>query len=61
MIHLGLIGCPIGHSLSPALHGAALRACGLEGKYSLFLVKQDDIRGLKTLLDQVRASELLLD
>ena len=58
MIRLGLIGCPIDHSLSPALHNAALRACSLEGIYSLFPVKQDDIKGLKSILDQVCTSEL---
>ena len=36
MIRLGLIGYPLGHSLSPKIHNAALKACGLEGGYSLF-------------------------
>ncbi|MGK0618325.1 shikimate dehydrogenase [Meiothermus cerbereus] len=30
---LGLIGFPVEHSLSPAMHEAALRAAGLEGTY----------------------------
>jgi shikimate dehydrogenase len=34
--HLGLIGYPLGHSLSPILHQAALNAYGLEGEYQLF-------------------------
>jgi shikimate dehydrogenase len=34
--HLGLIGFPIEHSLSPRLHRAALHACGLAGDYQLF-------------------------
>jgi shikimate dehydrogenase len=33
---LGLIGWPVGHSLSPQLHAAALRAAGLAGTYHLF-------------------------
>jgi shikimate dehydrogenase len=37
-LHLGLTGWPLAHSLSPALHQAALRAAGLEGDYQLFPV-----------------------
>jgi shikimate dehydrogenase len=33
---LGLVGYPLGHSISPALHGAALRAAGLAGEYRLY-------------------------
>jgi shikimate dehydrogenase len=58
MIRLGLVGCPLDHSLSPALHNAALRACGLQGGYSLFPVKQVDIQGLKSILNRVRSGEL---
>ncbi|MBN1538120.1 MAG: shikimate dehydrogenase [Anaerolineales bacterium] len=36
--HLGLVGFPIEHSLSPRLHGAALRACGIAGDYKLFSI-----------------------
>jgi len=32
-VKLGLIGFPVEHSLSPAMHEAALRAAGLEGTY----------------------------
>jgi shikimate dehydrogenase len=58
MIRLGLTGCPLDHSLSPALHGAALQACGMQGSYSLFPIPRDDIQGLRALLEQVRAGEL---
>jgi shikimate dehydrogenase len=34
--HLGLIGWPLGHSLSPVMHTAALKAAGLAGDYRLF-------------------------
>jgi shikimate dehydrogenase len=33
---LGVTGYPLGHSLSPRLHAAALRACGLSGEYRLY-------------------------
>ncbi|MFN8399375.1 MAG: shikimate dehydrogenase [Anaerolineales bacterium] len=55
---LGLIGYPLGHSLSPKIHTAALAASGLEGNYSLFPIHPDDKQGLKDLLAQVRAGEI---
>ncbi|HCK66291.1 MAG TPA: shikimate dehydrogenase [Anaerolineae bacterium] len=58
MIHLELIGYPLGHSLSPKIHTAALKACGLEGKYSLFPIHPDDKQGLESLLNQVRAKQI---
>jgi len=58
MIRLGLIGYPLGHSLSPKLHTAALRACKLQGVYSLYPVEPDDMQSLRILLDQVRTDEL---
>lgn len=58
MIHLGLIGYPLGHSLSPKLHTAALQACGLEGDYSLFAIAPDDWQSLKDLLFRVRFGEI---
>lgn len=58
MIHLGLIGYPLGHSLSPKIHAAALKACELEGDYSLFPIHPDDKRGLKDLLVRVRTGEI---
>ncbi|MGB8984802.1 MAG: shikimate dehydrogenase [Anaerolineales bacterium] len=55
---LGLIGYPLGHSLSPKIHSAALQACGLGGNYSLFPVHPDDIAGLQDLLSRVRSGEI---
>jgi shikimate dehydrogenase len=55
---LGLIGYPLSHSLSPKLHTAALRACGLAGDYSLFPIQPDDSQSLKDLLSRLRSSEL---
>ncbi len=54
----GLIGYPLSHSLSPKIHAAALKACGLEGNYSLFPIYPEDKRGLKDLLNRVRSQEL---
>jgi len=55
---LGLIGYPLGHSLSPKIHTAALKACGLEGNYSLFPISPNDKQGLKSLLARVRVGEI---
>ena len=55
---LGLVGYPLGHSLSPKIHIAALDSCGLEGNYSLFLIRPDDKRGLNDLLTRVRTGEI---
>lgn len=58
MIHLGLIGYPLGHSLSPKLHTTALQTCGLEGDYSLFPIAPEDRQSLKDLLSRVRSGEI---
>jgi shikimate dehydrogenase len=58
MIRLGLIGYPLGHSLSPKIHNTALQACGLDGDYSLFPIHPDDKQGLKSLLARVRKTEI---
>ena len=58
MIQLGLIGYPLGHSLSPKLHHAALRYCDLQGEYSLFPIEPDDLQRLKGVLDRLRSREI---
>ena len=58
MIQLGLIGYPLGHSLSPKIHAAALSACGLEGNYSLFPIPPEDKLALQILLARVRSNEI---
>lgn len=58
MIKLGLIGYPVSHSLSPHIQNAALKACGLDGEYSLFPIAPDDKRGLQGLLARVRYGEI---
>jgi shikimate dehydrogenase len=58
MISLGLIGYPVSHSLSPKIQNAALKACGLEGEYSLFPIAPDDMQALQNLLARVRSGEI---
>jgi shikimate dehydrogenase len=55
---LGLIGYPLEHSLSPQIHTAALKACGLEGSYSLFPIPPADTQGLKNILARLRSGGL---
>jgi len=59
-IHLGLVGYPLGHSLSPALHQAALRSLGLRGSYRLYPVfpLPEGWPSLEGLLKRVRSCEL---
>ena len=58
MIRLGLIGHPVEHSLSPAMHRAALAECGLEGDYTLFPVPAAGRGALRDVLDRMRAGEI---
>ncbi len=55
--HLGLIGYPLEHSLSPRLHQAALNACGLSGEYRLISIHPgaDQMRRINEHLDAMRA------
>ncbi|MCB8920215.1 MAG: shikimate dehydrogenase [Ardenticatenaceae bacterium] len=55
---LGLTGYPLGHSLSPGLHNAALAAAGLAGEYGLYPVAPGDAAGLAALLARLRSGEL---
>ncbi|MCX7882787.1 MAG: shikimate dehydrogenase [Brevinematales bacterium] len=47
----GIIGHPVRHSFSPALHNAAFQACGLNAIYVAFDVEniEDAIRGIRAL------------
>ncbi len=40
---LGIIGWPLGYSLSPLMHDAALKAAGLKGDYKRYPVKSEDL------------------
>ncbi len=43
MKRLAVIGYPIAHSISPALHGAALESCGIDASYVRQEVKPADL------------------
>jgi shikimate dehydrogenase len=51
---LGLIGAPIKHSASPAMHEAAAAALGLRAYYHLIEVAGADREGLRLMLEGVR-------
>ncbi len=59
-LHLGLIGYPLDHSLSPLLHKAALTACGLAGDYHLYPIRPRPAGSaeLEALLAQMRTGTL---
>ncbi|WP_298239869.1 shikimate dehydrogenase [uncultured Bradyrhizobium sp.] len=50
----GLIGAPIAHSASPAMHERAAEALGLRGHYQLIEVAGADATGLSLMLEGVR-------
>jgi shikimate dehydrogenase len=58
--NLGLCGYPLGHSLSPLLHRAALEAAGLSGSYTLFPIPPlpDGQSLLADLIKQLQLGEL---
>jgi len=58
---LGLIGYPLGHSLSPRIHNAALRAAGLLGEYALYPVSPQSEEAeisIQRLLGLLRMGEI---
>jgi shikimate dehydrogenase len=60
MYQLGLIGYPLGHSRSPAIHTAALRAAGLVGEYRLYPIPTlpEGAIALEELISMLRIGEL---
>lgn len=58
MMQLGLIGYPLGHSLSPKIHLAALNSCDLDGDYYLFPIHPNGQKEVKELLARVRGGEI---
>ncbi len=55
MIKLVVLGDPVSHSRSPAIHEAGLRAAGISGEYTARRVDGD---GLRKAADQVRSGAL---
>ncbi|HEU0273823.1 MAG TPA: shikimate dehydrogenase [Candidatus Udaeobacter sp.] len=43
-IRLGIFGDPVAHSLSPTMHNAALRACGINAQYAHFHIRPNELR-----------------
>jgi shikimate dehydrogenase len=58
--HLGLIGWPVEHSLSPRLHQAALLSAGLPGEYLLYPVENrpDWLERLAELVQNIRNGKI---
>jgi len=57
---LGLVGYPLGHSLSPSIHHACLLECELQGEYCLYPIppSQETSSRLRELTGKVRSGEL---
>lgn len=57
---LGLIGWPLKHSLSPAIHLAALKTLGLQGDYRCYPIEPLPAgdKALRKVLDQIRGGSL---
>ncbi|HSG79828.1 MAG TPA: hypothetical protein VLD62_09630 [Acidimicrobiia bacterium] len=55
MLRLVVLGDPVAHSLSPAIHTAALAACGLEGRYR---ARRVDAAGVRAAVDEIRDGTL---
>ncbi len=54
----GLLGWPVKHSFSPAMHNAAFKALGINAEYKLFPVAPDDIDTFLGSLDPQSVSGL---
>ena len=50
-----VLGSPISHSLSPAIHNAAYLALGIEGKYDAVEVKENELEGFIREVDRTPA------
>ena len=46
---LGIIGYPIGHSMSPVFQQAALDELGVDAQYVAYQVAPDDVRSSSTV------------
>ena len=60
VFELGLVGFPLGHSLSPKLHKAAMETLSLQGAYRLYAVPSGDDGApvMKQLLQKMRMNQI---
>jgi shikimate dehydrogenase len=58
MIKLGLVGYPLGHSLSPKIHRTAFNHCGIEGIYTLFSIHSTNTKELNCLIGKIRSEDI---
>lgn len=54
-MRLVLLGDPVEHSLSPAIHTAALRSVGIDGTYE---ARRVDVAGMRSAVDEIRYGAL---
>jgi shikimate dehydrogenase len=54
-MQLALLGDPVEHSRSPAIHAAALKAVGLEGEY---VARRSDVSGVAAAVAEMRTGAL---
>jgi len=57
-LKLGLIGYPLEHSLSPKIHNASFKTCGVSGDYSLFPVAPVHLQEIINLLESLRSGKI---
>ncbi len=54
-LELAVLGDPVDHSLSPAIHGAAMASCGFDGSYTAI---KADRRILASMIDDLRSGSM---
>ena len=54
-LELAVLGDPVEHSLSPAIHGAAMVSCGFDGSYTAI---KADRRILASMIDDLRSGSM---
>src|SRR4030095_6611971 len=52
-IHLGILGDPVAHSLSPQMQNAALESCKIDMQYARFQISPGDLQIALELLRQL--------
>lgn len=59
-LNLGLIGYPLGHSISPLIHNESFKAAGIDGNYRLFpvLPMPNGENELLSVIEKMRRGEL---